>query len=224
MKTIKKLFDKNSTHEQIERHMSQLLEEKFDQELKTKYQRILAEKHQVQRESVGVKKNWNKTIAIVGIVVLALMLLFVSQYYNASTKFVNYEQLALSYNQEKPFDFNISSRSAGNEESQTAIAYAAYQKSNYEETISVLSQQENLSNEQSFLLGYTYFEKGDYQLAISAFEKVTIENGDEAYTAEAKLYGVLSHFSLNQKEEAFAKMDAMDPSSWEYKELDSILN
>ena len=218
MKNLRKLLDINSTQQEIDNHMNQLLEQKFDAELKSKYENILADKYQIQKQSESSKKGKNYFVLLAGLLALAFAAFVGIKQLQSSS---NPQQMAANYHETHPFAFELKTRSTEGDVL-TLQAYAAYQAKSYDAAISALEGAASPTSEQKFLLGYIHFVNGSYRLADEVFKEIKSENGNNTYVSEAKFYRVMSLLAAGNKEEALNLKASFDKTSWEWKELSGL--
>ena len=225
MKHIKQLLNTNSSKEEIDKLMGQIIETKFDNELKSRYARILAEEYDVHRHESPPQKGNGKggtvLLAIFIIVLLALAGYLAMQYFKANAG--NHQQMAAAYHMDQPFSFNIKSRGMADAERTTLEALGAYEAKDYSLAASKLSTIADPTLEQSFLLGYSHFAETDFGSALTVFSSISPREGDVSYVAEARFYRVLCLLALGREAEALALTDSYAPTSWERRQLDKLL-
>ncbi len=222
MKNLRKLTDTNLQTTEIDRHMSDIINQKFDEELKSTYAEILANKYKVHR-TPRRKTNWVLISLVALVSLLCAYFAFKGLSTAVSPEKQDFKQMALNYDNEHPFTAQTITRSSvATAEDHRIKAHTHFENQNYTAVLADLNLIEDRNKEDVFLLAYAQFKLSKYSEAGDNFKKVIAMDSDESYHSEARLYRVLCLFASGKTQEAQETMGALAAGSWELETLKGI--
>lgn len=225
MKNLKEFLNPKASSEQTDHIMKQLLQEKFDTELKEKYAHILQNDFDVQKgksyANTAPKQKSNKilylALAFLGILVCA----YFAMNSFGSTNQQKVEQYLASTSS---MNYNETMRSAEIEsDALRTMAGKYFNDNDYQSSFENLSLIKDKTLEDQFYLAYSQMMIKEYNGASLEFSKLlrTIQKGEKFYN-EAKLYYGLSLYALEDSQ--FQRYyDTLEEGSWEKEELIKML-
>jgi len=230
MDRINKLLDPNTPINQLEDIMRDLLKDKFDQELKDHYKLILKEKyHYHKNENLNPKTNSYKIYAP-KYVLLALLigaLFFVIKNISNTNSKIENDSIVHQYLVENTFYYNDNYR--GNLENRIdqnrALGFSNTNARNYEKALNHFELISTKTIEDKFFIAYCKLNLLRSEEAFSDFKLIQPSiSASDKYYHELRLYTAFSLFSLNNIDELNSYTHTWDKNSWEYIELNKIMN
>lgn len=223
MKKLKEFLDPKLPKEKTEQIMKQLLHEKFDAELKTKYSEILEKEYAVSKEKI-VKLDSTKSsnrkwvvliISLLGVIGLAY-LIFTSMHSNPQKDVQKYLAMNSMEYQGTMRDADVASN-----ENRVA-AFEAINQRDYAKAKVEFGKISPLSLEDQFYFSYAQLRTKEYQIAKQGF-KALVDNAtsDQSYLEESRMfYGLCLMATNDESLENYIEQLKID--SWSRKELESI--
>lgn len=225
-KRIEEFLDINTTGVKLDKLMKEMLQEKFDKELKIKYQDKLAREYNVHRTEVLSNKPKSSVpkylymllFMMTGLAIGYFALKNLSQNSNS-----NKENTVEHYLAENKMPYQGATRSdhPGFNKAKSNV-YVSFNQSDYKTFLADLSAISDLSKEDFFFRGYANMRLENYTEALQDFEFIlkSIEPHDKYYE-ELLLYKAIC---LRQSDEVMFKKfyQKLNKSSWAIDELKKI--
>jgi len=220
-KNLEDFLDLNTPSDKLDKLMKEILQEKFDKELKAKYENILANDYNVHRTQVEESNSNSKPLIIVLFTLLTLALAgyFVMQNLRSDKNQVN------QYLAENQLHYQGTTRNeTANFDEIMSRAYVAFNQSQYKEFLQITATLSDLSKEDLFFRGYARMRVENYKAALQDFESVLKETEpQQKYYEELLLYKAICLQKLDQA--SFDKFyQKLNKSSWAKDELNKIAN
>jgi len=223
---IKKLMEGNLPEEKLDSIMKQLLEHKFDSDLKAEYEKYLLEEMNVKRSSdgaeVGMPKNkGNVYLKLLGaILFLALALFFIYQSFfktiSSQSSMENYLAENVMYSHA-----TVRNDAAAVDQSHTT-AFEALNAKDYKAAVPLFDKIDSHTDETLFFSAYAKVRMGQYKEASEIFTTLSTQLGTEdKYYEETLLYNAICKLSMNPENKA-AIASGLVQGSWSQKEFMKI--
>jgi len=222
-KKIEEFLDMNLKGEKLDQLMKEILEEKFDNELKSKYSKILQDEFDVQRHDKNQAKP-KRVASKVGLLVLLLSVIMSAGYF-----VINH--LSKSQNELPTYLAENQLLYQGSTRNETKImtasksrAYNLFNKGEYKTFLELLSSESRISTEDTFFRGYARMVQESYQEALIDFDGLlkTLQPGQKYYQ-EAILYkGICLSKVDESKFRTYYK--ELNSKSYAKGEIDKIFN
>lgn len=219
---LKEFLNINTKPQRLDILMKEILNQKFNTDRKSHYEKILEKEYNVTRTKSKPEKTFSLSrsailvVGIVGLVALAL----------------GYQKLGVDNHDDKVHRYlatNIikyqeTTRSNDIQNDLRSSAYVSFNAGEYETFLDQMSTQSNLSSEDQFFSAYAKLRLGDYNSALTDFEvlRSKLTKGDQYYE-EMELYQTICVLLLD-KDYFRAKFDEMSEKSYAKKEIQKILN
>lgn len=205
MKQMDKYLSGELSQTENEQHTAQLLQEKFDRETRQKWERMLAEEHQLSRQPKPWRRHLYKYLAVAAS--LAFLLVLGQLFYQNST--ASPIELADSYLENSKMEEFGGVLRAGAAEDIPALrkdANTAYAQDKYKEAVSYAQQiiaTGNAKPQDFLLLGLSHLYLNDATTSIDIFKKGQ-ESSQVAkkYVNEMNWFLSLSYLKAQQPEMA----------------------
>jgi len=230
MKKITDLNKANISEEDLEKGMKDLMNDKFNSELRAKYADKLKEEYQIERleteqnqdaDSRPEKSKTNFLLPLLLIAVMAIGAFLIGKLKKSPTESRQDKIHQIMASNEIPY--LETSRNESDINQIRNEASTSYEQKNYQQAISSFQKIENKTISDQFFLAYSYFKTEDYQNSSLEFEKLltTFENQDQ-YLPESRLFKIISLLKINKNEEAKKAYEALPPNSWAKQKLSTI--
>lgn len=220
MNRLQKLINPYINKSETDNHMTTILKEKFDNDLKSRYADILENKYNLTRKApVGKTKKMYPWIGIAAATaaILVMALTFLNQ--NPSTA-LNHSQLALNYVEQNPLQTANITRGA--DVNKMSTAYQNLEEGKFKEALIIFESEELTAKEDIFYMAYAQFKSERYSDASENFSKVASMTESADYLSEARLHSILSLYADNKVEKAQKETSSLDPTSWEFMQLEKL--
>lgn len=221
--------------DQINIEIQQLINDKMNNDLKSHYGKILSERYNISREVEIVNNNQinssNKPRLLFGLAaVILLSIIGINTYVKSAPPHQPIEsdvkQMVYQYMAENKVAYYNNTRSQAKETLQLRRkAYTAFEMQDYLGTIELLNNIKDKNTEDLFFTGISYLEIDAHKNAIQSFNSCLskLKSGD-SYYHEATLYLVVSYILNDQNDLANLLFKTLEKDSWEYEQLQHIMN
>ena len=213
----KEFLDENTPKEKIDLVMNDIMESKFDKELRDRYSSVLADKYDIHRGQNQIPLGRkNRTI---GLFIVAILLLVGSLIYllNSTSNSVTVDE----YLNQNVLAYYEVTRGEDTQNIKDE-AYLSFNKENYQSFLEAMFALPSLTNEDELFMAYADLRLGKYNKAATTFDKFLKSSSQEKkYYQEASLYYALC---LKKTDRAAYKSytKSLNTDSWVMKELEQI--
>ena len=205
--------------------IEKFIEQKFDLELREKWERQLKEEFQTSKSTPSTSKsirrfNLSFLALAAGFLLLAVIgILLLTQ---SISRPGSAKQLATNYLAETEIYHpgSFKGQQASNISRDNAILH--FNTQNYPEAIQNFLAIENKTSEDNYYLALSYFLNQDFDQAISGFEGLIISNSD--FEEQINWYLSLSLLLSDKLNSAQKQLLSIEASDWNYKKAQEILN
>ena len=218
---LKKFLDIETRGEQLDLLMKEFLEEKFDDELKSKYSKILQEDLDVKR-SGKVKRLKPRSYLKVASILILLVGAAIGAYFIMNSLRGGSDGVQ-QYLAQHQLLFQDSNRNdAAVLSPSKSAAYLEFNKGAYEEYLKMISTVTDRSADDQFFIGYARMMEDDFSGALQALEIFCTDlQPEQKYYQEANLYKAICLLKTDEnKFDDYFKTLAND--SWIKGELDKM--
>lgn len=238
---MKKLIDFNRedlSSEELEKGMSDLMNDKFNKELKEKYSRklkneygITPDDHNQQQDSditsVPAEESssikWLLPLLLIG--VLSIGAYFMTQTTNKESQPQSTEQLVNQYFASNEIQYIDNNRANEDIDEARAQAVKSFQNEDFVNAANSFNKIKKKNVQDQFFQAYSLFRSQEYEKAAINFANFISNNrSQENYISESRLYQILSIIKLEQFAKAKLLYNNLVEGSYEKKELESIIS
>jgi len=220
-KPLKEFLNASTTSQRLDHLMKEILQNKFDSELKNRYEESLKTNYDVYRDrpsQASSNKLWKAiaAVAILATMVLSYVVLQQMEPENDKTKVQQY--LA-----ENVMLYHGVSRSAELPNNKAReMAYEAFNNGNYEAFINRIQTSSPLTTEDKFFQAYAKMITENYTTAVAEFKTInaSLVAGQDYYD-ESNLYYAIC-LQLTNPEEYSKLYETLKDKSWVKQQLDKL--
>lgn len=228
MKNLEKFKKGILTAEETESYTKQLVQVKFDQERKDRWQQQLKDKYQISRFEQKKTGNIRRLFTVIGAAAaIGLLLVFAQPLLQKFTP-KQYLQLTEQYLKEEPFPNPLVRKG----EQETAMlrlrAAESYSLGNYQKSIELnelLIKSKEAVVDDYFYLGLSHLYLNEYELALPNLQKasqLSIESRNR-FQQEIQWFLSLALIKSEQIESAKATLKAIKSDEWNFAKAQTLI-
>lgn len=242
MKNIKKLISTDLTENEMDAKMSDILKDKFNQDLRAKYAKKLKEQHGITKTGITTETGQSSTqqakqadkskfsVAKILIPLLIIGTLLVG--YNMmnqkaeTTKPANTEEQVQQFFASNEVNYIDNTRTEGKSDKARTAAIELFQQKKYRKAGETFTEVDPTRKtvQDNYYQAYSQLRAGQSMDAALGFGKVLrATNEGENYHPEAQLYQIISFIALKDFAKAKTLYGELKENSWAHKKLSSII-
>jgi len=223
---IKKLMEANIPEDKLDTIMKQLLESKFDNELKIEYEKYLLDELNVKRtdsnfENLTSNKTKTTLKILLALALVCFSLFFAFKVFLKPITEVNSVENYLAEN--VIYQHSTFRNEASNVDQNRAAAFDAINSKEYEKGAVLFESFEEHSDEDFFFMAYSKLMIEEYDQALELFTSLSSRLGKEdQYYEESRLLKAICQLTLNP-DMSVEISKGLEQSSWSAKEFQKIV-
>ncbi len=218
---LNRLLDPNISKKEEDQIFEEVLKRKHDQDLRTKWQKMLTSEHGITRNNTDLskKKETSKYIKIFLAAAACIALIVTLQLFNTteSDPYV----LAQQYLSDQEILHPGASKGIADEDQNRILAIQAFNTKEYSQSIEYFQNIRTETTEDKYYHGLALLLNNRYTEAIQLFEMINSDEGQ--FKQEINWYQSLAYLLNKQNEEAGALLKQIKNSDWNHEQAQDLL-
>lgn len=223
---LNKYKDGSLSKEELEAFTNKFMRAKYDDDRRTRWQRLLGEEHNFMREHAQQAGSTSKRIYLwIGSAAAVGLLIFLWLFAPGISP-DSYEQLADNYLTEEFYENREDSRGEQDVEQINLQAIFAYNQKDFQTAIEryeTIVGRGQANDQHHFFLGLSYLYLDRYDQAILNLRKVPELDARSKFIKEHRWFLSLAYLKNKQVEEGKAVLLTIQPGDWKYGEAQVLL-